>query len=336
MSKKKTCLVTGATGAVGPSLVWHLVEEGYQVRVLIRPESDIRLLPEDIISIIGDINDQERVARAVSGADYVFHLAAKLHINNPDPSLLTEYERINVAGTETIVDASAAASIQRLIFFSTINVYGTSQDGDILNENSPLKPGSIYAETKTKAEKIVLNARRESDGKAFSTVLRSAAVYGPQMKGNYTRVVRGLKQGWFYPIGKSINRRTIVFDQDLVRAAVIAATHPDSVSEIFNVTDGHIYTLKEIMDAICIGLGKRPPRFHFPLLPFRAAAYLLELSFGLFGKRSPITRDTIDTMLEDRAVSGDKIHEELGFKPNITLGAGWGLTVKGILERTQT
>ena len=333
--KKKTCFVTGATGVVGPSLVWHLVEEGYQVRILIRPESDIRFLPDSVNSIIGDINDQEVVNRAVSGVDYVFHLAAKLHINNPDPSLLIEYEQINVSGTKTIVDASAAANVQRLIFFSTINVYGTSPGGEILNENSPLNPESFYAETKAKAEKIVLNAKRDIDGKPFGIVLRSAAVYGPQMKGNYTRVVRGLKQGWFYPIGRSLNRRTIVFDQDLVRAAVIAAKHPDSVSEIFNVTDGYIYTLKDIMDAISMSLGKSPLRFHLPILPFRAAAYVLELLFRLFGKRSPVTRDTIDIMLEDRAVSGEKLQEELGYEPNIDLKTGWSLAVKGILKIDQ-
>ena len=135
-SKPLIALVTGATGAVGPTLVKNLIEEGFQVRVLLQPGVEAQMLPEDVISIIGDITDQEAVNEAVKGVDFVFHLAAKLHIYNPDPSLRMEYERVNVDGTKTIVDASVAANVSRVIFFNTINVYGSGRPGQEFFENS--------------------------------------------------------------------------------------------------------------------------------------------------------------------------------------------------------
>jgi UDP-glucose 4-epimerase len=300
MIMNKICLVTGATGAVGPTLVRHLVEEGYQVRILIEPGSDIRLLPEGIINIIGDINDLEVVARAVSGVDYVFHLAAKLHINNPDASLIKEYNHVNVDGTKTIMD-----------------------------------PQTLYTITKAKAEEIVLSARSVSDEKPLGVVLRLAAIYGPGMKGNYVSLLKGLKQGWFVPIGLGKNRRTLIYVDDAIQAAAIAASHPKAAGNIYNLTDGRVYSLMDIIHAMCGALGRRPPRVHLPIALVNFSVGLIEDVFRLLGQRSPIGRHTIGAMLEDRAVNGDKIQQELGFNPKIELKEGWRKVVNEIYKQAQ-
>ncbi len=331
-SEPLIALVTGATGAVGPSLVRHLVEEGYQVRILIKPGSDIRLLPECIISIIGDINDLDVVARAVSGADYVFHLAAKLHINNPDTSLIKEYKHVNIGGTKTIVDASVAANVKRVIFFSTINVYGSGQPGQEFIENNLVDPQTLYATTKAKAEEIVLSARSAHEEKPLGVVLRLAAIYGPGMKGNYVSLLRGLKQGWFIPIGSGKNRRTLIYVDDAIRAAVLAARQPEAAGNIYNLTDGRVYSLMDIIRAMCGALDRRPPRIHLPIAPIRFSVGLIEDGFRFLGRRFPIGRHTIGAMLEDRAVSGDKIQKDLGFRPQIDLEEGWSRVVDEVYK----
>ncbi|MCK4489327.1 MAG: NAD-dependent epimerase/dehydratase family protein [Anaerolineales bacterium] len=335
MSKKEICLVTGATGAVGPSLIRHLVEEGYQVRVLTRPESDVRLLPEGITRIIGDINNQGVIARAVSDVDYVFHLAAILHINNPDASLIKEYNYVNVDGTKTIVDASVAANVKRVIFFSTINVYGSGGAGQEFFENSLIDPQTLYTITKAKAEEIVLSARLVSDEKPLGVVLRLAAIYGPGMKGNYVSLLKGLKQGWFIPIGLGKNRRTLIYVDDAIRAAAIAASHPEAAGNIYNLTDGRVYSLMDIIHAMCGALGRRSPRVHLPIALVNYSVGLIEDVFRLLGQRSPIGRQTIGAMLEDRAVNGDKIQQELGFNPKIELEEGWRKVVDEIYKQAQ-
>ena len=122
--------------------------------------------------------------------DTVVHTAALLHIVNPPPELREKYERVNIGGTATVVEAAIKAGVKRVVLFSTIAVYGPS-DGRVLHEMSPTHPDTFYAQTKRAAEQIVLNAKG-ADGQPLGTVLRLGAVYGSRIKGNYERLTRAL------------------------------------------------------------------------------------------------------------------------------------------------
>ena len=106
----------------------------------------------------------------MSGAHVVLHLAAKLHIENPDASLRDEYERVNAAATETLVNIANAAS--RFVYFSTIAVYGHGRlRNGLITESDDAFPDTIYSETKRAGELAVLEHKN-------GVVLRLAAVYG--------------------------------------------------------------------------------------------------------------------------------------------------------------
>ncbi|MBD0327271.1 MAG: NAD-dependent epimerase/dehydratase family protein, partial [Pyrinomonadaceae bacterium] len=144
---KRSALVTGAGGAIGSALVRRLLERDYRVCALIR-ESGAGRMPEGVEVFRGDITDCELVRQAVANVDTVFHLAAKLHINNPAPGLKDEYFRVNVEGTRCLAGAARAAKVERLVFFSSISVYGSSHPGELFDEETPPAPDSWYAETK--------------------------------------------------------------------------------------------------------------------------------------------------------------------------------------------
>ena len=326
-NKKIKILVTGATGVIGSSLVNFLLKNGYQVQVLIRNKDISNIFDEPIQIIIGDITDKNALLEATNGVDWVFHLAAKLHINNPSPEILSEYERINVEGTRLLVKSSIDNGIKRIIFFSTINVYGPSKKGIIFSENSNLNPISLYAKTKLKGEQIVLNARGKQNDKPIGVVLRCAAVYGPGMKGNYKSLLKALKLGLFLPVGDGKNRRTLVYIKDVLNAALIAAKHPNAPGCIYNITDGNIYTFNHIIKIICNALGKSIPRYHLSINHIRFLTKIIEKCFKLINKNAPINQLLIDKLIEDVAVSGDKIKHELGFKPRYDLKTGWEDTI---------
>jgi UDP-glucose 4-epimerase len=325
MNKTLRILVTGATGAVGPRVVASLVEAGYRIRTLSLDLPRPGLWPETVETRIGDITHSPVVQAAVQGVDAVIHLAALLHIVNPPPSLQTEYERINVGGTATVVEAARQAGVERLVLFSTIAVYGNSA-GIILTEDSPARPDSFYAQTKLAAERIVL-AARQANGRPLGTVLRLGAVYGGRVKGNYRRLVIAIARGRFAPIGPGTNRRTLVYDKDVGRAAVIAAIHPDAAGRIFNVTDGQIHPMNTIIGTLCDVLGRRPPRLTLPVNATRGLAGILEDGARLCGLSSPVGRATIDKYTEDAAVDGKRFCEQLGFIPRYDLVSGWRETV---------
>jgi nucleoside-diphosphate-sugar epimerase len=318
-------LVTGATGAVGPRVVASLVEAGCGIRTISLDPPPAGLWPEGVETHIGDITNPSAVHAAMQGIDAVIHLAALLHIVNPPPSLQAEYERINVGGTAAVAEAARQAGVGRLVLFSTIAVYGDPAGG-ILTEDSPTCPNSFYAETKLAAERIVLAAKRADSG-PMGTVLRLGAVYGSRIKGNYRRLLIALARGRFVPVGPGSNRRTLVYDKDVGRAAMLAAVHPDAAGRIFNVTDGRIHTMETIIGGICGALGRMPPRLALPMRPTRRLAGILEDGARVFGLESPIARATVDKYTEDVAVDGCRFCTRLGFVPRYDLAAGWRETV---------
>lgn len=323
---ERTALVTGAGGAIGSTLIRRLQEQRYKVRALVRETAPDALMPDGIEVVRCDINDCQLVRQSVAGTDVIFHLAAKLHVNNPAPNLRGEYFQVNVEGTRCLASAARAVGVPRMIFFSTINVYGNSQPNELHDEETPLHPDSLYAETKAEGEKIVLS-------ELPSVVLRVAAVYGPRMKGNYPRLIQAIRRKWLPLIGDGRNRRTLVHVEDVCDAAIAAAEHESAPGQIFNVTDGQVHTMREIVSTIAAVLEQRPPMLRLPSRPARMAAGLLEDGLRIVGKKSPINRAAIDKLMEDIAVSGEKIQRQLGFRPRYDLQSGWKATIKQMAGR---
>ena len=318
-------LVTGATGAVGPRVVAALNDAGISVRTFSIHHSPPGAFPEGVEELIGDITDPVAVQSAVNGVDGIIHLAALLHIVDPSTELQGKFERINVGGTINVVEAALKAGVKRIVFFSTIAVYGTS-DGAVLDELSPTHPDTFYAQTKCAAERIVLDAKN-ADMQPIGTVLRFGAVYGSRIKGNYERLTHSLARNRFIPVGNGLNRRTLIYDKDVGRSAVAAVSHPNAAGKIFNVTDGVFHSLKDIIASICSALGRRSPQFSLPLGPVRGIINLIEKGSNTLGLKPPVTRVMLDKYTEDIAVDGTLIQRELGFIPEYNLKSGWEETI---------
>jgi nucleoside-diphosphate-sugar epimerase len=317
-------LVTGATGAIGPQLVRTLLDAGYQVRALVRQTPSRPLFDSNVELIQGDIGDMDVLRAACADVQVVFHLAAKLHINQPHPDMEQEYYDVNVGGTSRVAEAARDAGVGRLVFFSTINVYGSGDKEAPIDETHPLNPQTFYARSKAEAESVAL-------AHLPAVVLRLSAVYGPGMKGNYARLCRAIARGRFLMIGTGQNRRTLVHVHDVCRAALVAAQHPSAVGQIYNVTDGHVHTLRQIVDAIYGAYNRRMPHLHIPARPVRGMAGAIGRGLAFLGVQSGIGVELVDKMLEDIAVSGEKIMHELEFRPEYDLQSGWRQTV-GLLE----
>ncbi len=319
-NKSKKVLVTGASGAIAPILVSELIAQNHHVKVLIRNPNE-NLLPKETEIIIGDLRDETALEKAVADAEWIFHFAAKLHINNPNEKLKAEYQAVNVKATKKLLEISRN-HCEKFIFASTINVYGTTDGTEIFDEKSPLDPVGIYAQTKAEAEKFVL---AEKSG----VVLRLAAVYGSRMKGNFPRLVKAIKKGRFVFIGKGDNRRTLIHAKDVVKAAILCAENENANGNIYNVTDGEIHTLYEIVEAIAKALNKKTPNIKLPIAFVKPLVGIGDNLTKLIGKPLNL-RNMLEKINEDMAISGTKIQKELGFKPEFDLKKGWEETVKYI------
>jgi nucleoside-diphosphate-sugar epimerase len=320
-----TCLVTGATGSIGPVVVRTLHGAGYQIRTLSLDAQEAGLFPQDVEEHVGSIIDLALVEKVARNCELIVHLAALLHLTDHTRASYEEYRKINVEGTDCVIRSALGNGVKRVIFFSTISVYGKSS-GETFSEDSVPRPDSLYAMTKLEAEKIVLGAK-STDRRSMGTVLRMAAIYGPRVKGNYLKLLRSLARKRFVPIGNGNNRRTLLYDHDAAAAVLLAARHPAAAGRVYNVTDGGCHSMREIIDVMSRALGQSPPKWHLPMRPVRLAAGTLEHLAQLAGKESPINRAMIDKYAEDLAVSGERIRLDLGFKPGFDLAQGWRETV---------
>jgi UDP-glucose 4-epimerase len=325
-------LITGATGALGPRVVEAFLAAGKPVRTLSLDEPVAGDFPDDVDAHIGDITDAKAVSAALEGIEHVIHLAALLHVVDPPPELEERYEHVNVGGTRTLLEEAVRSGVKRIVLFSTISVYGSDIRQRIINEDTTPQPVTAYARSKLEAERVVLSATN-ADDQPIGTILRMAAVYGPLVKGNYRRLVTALASGRFMPIGAGDNLRTLIYDRDAARAAVLAAYHPAAGGQVFNVSDGEFHSLHEIIDAMCKALGRKPPRISIPTGLARPAAGMLEGIARVIGRRSPISRATVDKYTEDIAVDSRRIRTTLEFRPEYSLKRGWEEAIREMRRR---
>jgi UDP-glucose 4-epimerase len=258
-------------------------------------------------------------------------MAALLHINRPPAALIPEYQRVNVEGTARLLERAQRARVDRLVFTSSVCVYGGNR-GTPLSEHTLPKPDSLYASTKLEAEQLVLGATR-ADGQPLGTVIRLAAVYGPRLRGNYVRLLKALSRHRFVAIGAGSNHRALVFDRDVGRAIALAAAHPSAAGKVFNLSDGQVHTFAEIVSAMCDALGTPAPRLQIPVACARAAAFGVETVARLLGRPAPIDVRTIDKLVEDVIIDSAQIERELAFQPRVTLRAGWDIVVKALRQQ---
>ncbi len=318
-------LITGATGVVGPAVVDAFSAAGWAVRAFVRVSPAVPPWSAPASLEVGSLDDAASLERAMQDVQVVIHLAGKLHVDASTRSDLAAFRAVNVDGTRQVV-AAARRGGARVILASTIAVYGPTHGRDVDEQSRPL-PETPYARSKLDAETLALD---ESNGSGRGIVLRLAAVYGPRMKGNYLRLVRALARPWFLAIGSGNNRRSLIHEEDVARAFLAAASRPELGGRVFNVTDGGVHRMRDIVAAISAALGRRAPRFALPAAPVRFACRTADAAARLAGRRAPVTPDAIDKWLEDLAVFSTRARSELGFVPAVSLVDGWRRTVEAL------
>jgi nucleoside-diphosphate-sugar epimerase len=256
----KKVLVTGGAGYIGSVLVRILLSKGYYVRAVDSLKFggdalyDVSQHP-NFEFMKGDIRNDADIDKAIAGMDYIAHLAAI--VGDPACSKFSdEAKEVNDIASVSLFEKAEKAGIKRFVFASTCSNYGKMADPDsYVDENSELRPVSLYAELKVKFENYILNERK--DTKMCGTALRFSTVYGfsPRIRfdltvNEFTRNVclTGQQEIW----GPQFNRPYCHVD-DLARAVVITMEAPEEKvrAKVFNVGDTkENYSKRMLMEEI--------------------------------------------------------------------------------------
>jgi len=176
------CFVTGASGFIGANLVHELNARGHQVRVLLRPNADVRGLSGAQYQVVeGDISNRAHLVRAIKGSDWCFHVAASYHLWLPDydPMYAT-----NVEGTRNVLSAAAAAGCKRIVYTSTVGCIGLPKPDQNpvvpTDETTPVSEAQMtnhYKRSKWLAEQVALDLAAKG---APIVVVNPSAPVGPR------------------------------------------------------------------------------------------------------------------------------------------------------------
>ena len=308
--RKKTVLVTGATGFVGQHLCRELSDLGFSVRTLLQMAKQSEIFPSELelTHFFGDLLDVASLETACANTDILVHLGGVAHVDNLSEKILQE---INVEGTRNILQVAIRNNVSRIILMSSSLASDAEKGKRKITE---------YGRSKIAAEELVRTAHQQGD--IEGVVLRPVNVYGTGMKGNIASMISLIGKGQLPPLPKVETKISLVGIGDLVQAIFLAINKSDAAGQTYYVTDGIRYSIAEIEEAIYRAWGRKISAWKTPhMLLYGAAglAGLLTRFFMLIGLKrrlvGGISGRTYRNLVTDNLFSNQKLCRELGYKP---------------------
>lgn len=304
--------ITGASGFIGTHLVSKLLQQNWEVSVLLhkRPLHE----PEKVRVFRGDMRDPSVLKEALQGTDVLFHLAAAL-----GASLISEKEffRINKEGTENVLRASQEAGIKRIIHFGSAGVLGSVKENEAVGEDYLPHPIDIYDKTKLEGERAALRfARRGME----IVVIRPGWAYGPGDR-RTLKLIKAIAKKQFILVTKGKTRHTPVYIDDLVKGILLCVEKARG-GEIYHLAGEEVLSVKDMVSAIAEATQSKIPPFALPLLPVRVAAWKMEKIFYLFKREAPLSRGKLGFFIHPKPLSIQKAKEELDYSPQTDFQTG--------------
>lgn len=254
-------VLTGATGFIGRHLVQHLATlPSVKLLVVVRSREKIQWPALVDVAVLADFRDEKGWQNLLSAGDIVLHLAGLAHRDLPTDAQVEGFFEANVATSRALALAAVRCNIRRLIFISSIGVYGSSRE-DIVQVNSSLHPDQPYAESKLAAELALLSA----PGRRFGcTILRLPLVYGADAPGNFGRLLRLVALGIPLPFAGLTNRKSFLAIDTLNVVIERLLAMPLTGDQTLIVTEPASISLADLLKNLSTGMGKRPKLFYLP------------------------------------------------------------------------
>lgn len=301
-------LVTGSSGFIGSHLTQDLLKKGCQVFCLLREESDLKWTKDlNVTFVKGDYSNKDSLKKCVRGMDYVFHLAAVLNARD-----WNSYYNANVRATQNLVEACVEANqgIRKFVFVSSIAASGPLYEKIFRDENCACSPSSLYGKSKLYAERVVNEFRT----KIPVTIARPPIVIGPRQQELFI-LMQLLKKRIFPVIGKKDQQMSICFINDLVRALILMAEREQACSQTYYIADPKPYSWREMLKITAKKMGVYPYVVKIPYPALLSIAQFSEI-YANITRTEPLitTRYICSTRNHYHLYSGQKIHDELGFR----------------------
>jgi nucleoside-diphosphate-sugar epimerase len=292
----------------------------------VRPTSDTTFLQQLGVELtVGDLNEPVGLRRALTGADVVYHCAARVGDWGP----WRAFQREVIDATANLLDACRTVGVGRVLHVSSIIVYGHPHVGDArFTEEEALGQNlwmwDYYCQAKVRAEELC----RQYPGDL--TIVRPSWIYGPRDRTTLPRVLKALDAGRVGIIGRGDNLLNIVYAGDVAEGAILAATQPQATGQAYNLSSEGEITQQDFLDLLTDELGR--PRIRGRVsYPF---AYWGGFFSEVIGRmirlrRAPhLTRYAVALIGRSTRFSIAKAREQLSWQPRVGVHEGLRRTLE--------
>ncbi len=306
-------LITGPTGFVGSAVLRQLINAGHSVRALIRQNSDRRNLaglPVEIFT--GDLTDRPSLDRALGGCSALFHVAADYRLWARNSQEL--YEN-NVTGTRHIMEAAAQAGVTRIVYTSSVATLGLTPDGSPADEYTPASLADMIGHYKRSKFLAEVEVKRMAEEHQLPVVIVNPSTpVGPRdIKPTPTgRMIIDAASG---RMPAYVDTGLNLVHVDDVAIGHLLALERGEIGERY-VLGAVNLTLKEILTALAVITGRRPPRIRLPHGLVLPIAYVSEAWARITdGKEPRVTLAGVRLAEKKMFFSTEKARRVLGFHP---------------------
>jgi dihydroflavonol-4-reductase len=303
--------LTGATGFVGSHVAREVASQGAQLRLLVRPSSNLRNLEGlHAETIVGDLLQPESLRTVIRGCDALMHVAADYRLWVPDPKAMYA---ANVDGTRALLRLAREEGVRRVVYTSSVATMGFKSDGTIVDESTPVSLADMighYKRSKFLAEQVAIEAGQAGQE---VVILNPTTPIGPQdAKPTPTGriVVDFLNKKFPAYVDTGLN---------LVDVAEVARTHACALEDgRFGeryILGGENLTLKQILDKMSAITGLPSPAIRVPHAVAITFAFFDETITGrILGREPRATIEAVRMGKKKMFVSSAKAQRELGFQ----------------------
>ncbi len=291
-------LITGVHGFVGGNLVDYLAAKN-------------EIYGLDIVSpkkkgVVETFSWDDLDAGHIPDVEAIIHLAGKAH-DTKNQAAEDVYFKVNRDLTISIFDYFCSHDIKKFVFFSTAKAAADKVDG-ILTEDVVPSPIGPYGKSKIAAENYILSTMRNRPSQFDCRgvyIFRPCMIHGPGNKGNLNLLYSLVSKGIPWPLGAFDNRRTFTSVENIC-FAVNGVLTQDVVSGIYNMGDDEALSTNELIEYICLALGKKA---HIWKLPKRLMNGVAVVG-GWF--HLPLNPERLRKLTENYISSNEKIKAALG------------------------
>lgn len=295
-------LITGSNGFVGSRLMWYLEDKGHEVYGIDISKHCLREVhPRTIIGDIREIDDYTSFKN--KNIDMIIHCAASKHDFGVSKE---EYYSNNEFGTEVLMKFAETEKIKKIIYYSTVSVYGhksvpCDEEGNILPDND-------YGASKLAGEKVI--ERFEANDKSLEIFfLRPSIIYGPNNFANMYNLIEMQNKSFWVTIGNGSHIKSMVSLENLVDMTYWCFDHFKKGIQIYNTLDKPYISVNKLMKIIASHNGFSLPSFQVPLPLILIIGRAFDVLARILRKDLPINSDRMQKFATSTEYYSEKIRK---------------------------